>query len=118
MALTRGSSLLVVALASLSACTAPLKLAKDDSAVVLAHQSLTAPNPGERGSYAVKFLTYGSGTDKQRPEYGAQVTIKTKTVVPCQPCHRPICTMNDHRCMRDIPASDVVAEAERVLAIS
>jgi heptosyltransferase-2 len=24
--------------------------------------------------------------------------------------------MNDHRCMRDIPASDVVAIAERVLA--
>jgi heptosyltransferase-2 len=24
--------------------------------------------------------------------------------------------MNDHRCMRDIPASDVVATAERVLA--
>ncbi|MGN6118046.1 MAG: lipopolysaccharide heptosyltransferase II [Nitrobacter sp.] len=43
-------------------------------------------------------------------------TIQTKTVVPCQPCHRPVCTMNDHRCMRDIPASDVVAIAERVLA--
>ena len=52
------------------------------------------------------------------PLNGLAATIKTKTVVPCQPCHRPICTMNDHRCMRDIPASDVVAEAERVLAIS
>ncbi|MGC1562488.1 MAG: lipopolysaccharide heptosyltransferase II, partial [Bradyrhizobium sp.] len=39
----------------------------------------------------------------------------TRTVVPCQPCHRPICTMNDHRCMRDIPASDVVVLAARVL---
>ena len=43
-------------------------------------------------------------------------TIQTKTIVPCQPCHRPICTMNDHRCMRDIPASDVVDAARRVLA--
>ena len=43
-------------------------------------------------------------------------TIQTKTTVPCQPCHRPVCTMNDHRCMRDIPASDVVTIAERVLA--
>jgi heptosyltransferase-2 len=42
-------------------------------------------------------------------------TVQTKTVVPCQPCHRPVCTMNDHRCMRDIPASDVVAIAKRVL---
>ena len=34
----------------------------------------------------------------------------------CQPCQRPVCTMNDHRCMRDIPASDVVDTAQRVLA--
>jgi heptosyltransferase-2 len=50
------------------------------------------------------------------PLNGLAATIQTKTVVPCQPCHRPVCTMNDHRCMRDIPASDVVAVAERVLA--
>jgi len=43
-------------------------------------------------------------------------TVQTRTVVPCQPCHRPICTMNDHRCMREIPASDVVDIAQRVLA--
>jgi heptosyltransferase-2 len=50
------------------------------------------------------------------PLNGLAATVQTKTVVPCQPCHRPVCTMNDHRCMRDIPASDVVAIAERVLA--
>jgi heptosyltransferase-2 len=49
------------------------------------------------------------------PLNGLAATIKTKTEVPCQPCHRPICTMNDHRCMRDIPASDVVAAARRIL---
>jgi len=49
------------------------------------------------------------------PLNGLAATVQTKTVVPCQPCHRPICTMNDHRCMRDIPASDVVTIAERVL---
>ncbi|HVV41631.1 MAG TPA: lipopolysaccharide heptosyltransferase II [Nitrobacter sp.] len=43
-------------------------------------------------------------------------TIQTRTFVACQPCHRPVCTMNDHRCMRDIPASEVAAIAERVLA--
>ena len=42
------------------------------------------------------------------PLNGLAATVQTKTVVPCQPCHRPVCTMNDHRCMRDIPASDVV----------
>jgi heptosyltransferase II len=50
------------------------------------------------------------------PLNGLAATVQTKTVVPCQPCHRPICTMNDHRCMRDIPASDVATIAERVLA--
>jgi heptosyltransferase II len=50
------------------------------------------------------------------PLNGLAATVQTKTVVPCQPCHRPVCTMNDHRCMRDIPASDVAAEAARVLA--
>ena len=50
------------------------------------------------------------------PLNGLAATVQTKTVVPCQPCHRPVCTMNDHRCMRDIPASDVVDIAQRVLA--
>jgi heptosyltransferase-2 len=49
------------------------------------------------------------------PLNGLAATVQTKTVVPCQPCHRPVCTMNDHRCMRDIPASDVVATTMRVL---
>jgi heptosyltransferase-2 len=50
------------------------------------------------------------------PLNGLAATIQTKTVVPCQPCHRPVCRMNDHRCMRDIPAFDVVATAQRVLS--
>jgi len=50
------------------------------------------------------------------PLNGLAATVQTKTTVPCQPCHRPVCTMNEHRCMRDIPASDVAALAERVLA--
>src|SRR3954463_9512668 len=50
------------------------------------------------------------------PLNGLAATVQTRTVVPCQPCHRPVCTMNDHRCMRDIAASEVVATAERVLS--
>jgi heptosyltransferase-2 len=50
------------------------------------------------------------------PLNGLAATVQTKTLVPCQPCHRPVCTMNDHRCMRDISASDVVAIAGRILA--
>jgi len=49
------------------------------------------------------------------PLNGLAATVQTKTTVPCQPCHRPVCTMNDHRCMRDIPALDVVETVQRVL---
>jgi len=37
-------------------CTQALQLTKDDSPVVLSHQLISAPNPGERGSFAVKAL--------------------------------------------------------------
>jgi heptosyltransferase II len=50
------------------------------------------------------------------PLNGLAATIRAKTSIPCRPCHRPVCTMNDHRCMSDIPAAEVVAIAEQVLA--
>jgi heptosyltransferase-2 len=50
------------------------------------------------------------------PLNGLAATVQTKTPPPCEPCQRTICTMNDHACMRSIPASDVVAIAEQVLA--
>ncbi len=50
------------------------------------------------------------------PLNGLAATVQTRTPPPCEPCQRTICTMNDHACMRGIPASEVVAIAERVLA--
>lgn len=46
----------------------------------------------------------------------AATVRQTKSKLPCQPCQRTVCTMNDHRCMRDIAADEVVGIAERVLA--
>lgn len=74
---SRGWLLTIVALA---ACAQPLKLSPDDSRVVLAHQLLDAPNPADRGPFAVKTLYYGSGTDKQRSYYRDSVAIRTKAV--------------------------------------
>lgn len=42
-------------------------------------------------------------------------TVQTQTIVPCQPCHTPVCTMNNHACMRDIPALDVADIIESVM---
>jgi len=41
--------------------------------------------------------------------------VRTTTHVPCQPCHRPVCTMNDHLCMTSISADAVVDTATRIL---
>lgn len=37
-------------------------------------------DPTQPGSYAVKTLTYGSGTDHRRPEYGKNVSLRTEPV--------------------------------------
>lgn len=71
---------LILAAGLAAACTQALKLTKDDSPTVLSHQMLTAPNPGEKGTYTVKTMYYGSGTDKRRKEFRDSVTIKTRTV--------------------------------------
>ncbi len=41
---------------------------------------LTLPSPTERGPLAFDSLTYGSGTDLRRPEYGPSVAIRTSSV--------------------------------------
>ncbi|MBO0323108.1 hypothetical protein J0X14_12440 [Muricauda sp. CAU 1633] len=37
-------------------------------------------DPSQKGSFEVEVFTYGSGTDKKRPEYAEGVKIKTSTV--------------------------------------
>jgi heptosyltransferase II len=53
--------------------------------------------------------------DQWAPLNGLAATVQTRSVVPCQPCHRPVCTMNEHRCMRDISPSEVATSALRLL---
>jgi len=42
--------------------------------------ALEADNPAEPGSYDVRRLSYGSGTDLHRPAYGAEVDVETEPV--------------------------------------
>ncbi len=71
----------VLALALLAAaCRGTLQLAPDDSGTVLSRQLLDAPDPGQPGPYAVKYLTYGSGTDRNRAAYRDSVAFRTKSV--------------------------------------
>jgi len=41
--------------------------------------------------------------------------IQSKTDVPCRPCHKPVCRMQHHACMRDISTGEVIEVAQRVL---
>ena len=36
-------------------------------------------------------------------------TIETETKVDCRPCHKPVCKLAHHRCMRDIPPEQLLA---------
>jgi len=74
------SSLPAVVLAASACIQQPMKLTKDDSPVVLAHQAISAPNPGLNGTLTVRTLVYGSGTDKRRSAFRDSVALKTRTV--------------------------------------
>jgi hypothetical protein len=43
-------------------------------------EALSIENPGERGGYEVDSLTYGSGEDRRRPEFGDEVVWTSKTL--------------------------------------
>jgi heptosyltransferase-2 len=43
-------------------------------------------------------------------------TIETRTQLPCRPCHKPVCRLEHHRCMRDIPAEQVLEAVRQALA--
>lgn len=47
---------------------------------VLDDRTLDLPNPGLPGAYEVLTLTYGSGTDKRRDEFGAGVDLVSRSV--------------------------------------
>jgi len=67
-------------LLALGGCMGALKLAPDDSDSVLNRHLLDAPSPLESGSFGVGALYYGSGSDKNRPEYRDSVAFTTPRV--------------------------------------
>jgi hypothetical protein len=78
-----GNRILIAAtlpLLALAACRGSLQVSPNDAATVLAHQALTAPDPGLPGPYTVGTFYYGSGTDRNRAEYRDSVTLVTEPV--------------------------------------
>jgi outer membrane lipoprotein-sorting protein len=42
--------------------------------------TLSMPDPSLKGSHVVMEMTYGSGTDKRRPEFGKNANLRTRSV--------------------------------------
>jgi heptosyltransferase-2 len=42
--------------------------------------------------------------------------IETGSELPCRPCHKPVCRLAHHRCMRDIAVDQVIIAARKALA--
>jgi lipopolysaccharide heptosyltransferase II len=42
--------------------------------------------------------------------------IETASLLPCRPCHKPVCRLGHHRCMRDIPVDQIAAAVQSALA--
>ena len=66
--------------ASLAACYAPMVFTESDADVVLDTRALVGASPAEAGPYEVGYLTYGSGTDRNRGGFADSVAIVTDSV--------------------------------------
>jgi heptosyltransferase II len=42
--------------------------------------------------------------------------IETKKALACRPCHKPVCRLGHHLCMRDIAVGDVRAATQAAIA--
>ncbi len=71
-------ALLIVGLVVLVRPGEPPNPAMDDFR--LEDRTLDLANPGKPGDYVVQTLTYGSGKDLRRPEYGATVDLVSRSV--------------------------------------
>jgi dienelactone hydrolase len=80
MSSMRHPPLVLAAVLSLAGCYPALKLEPNDADVVLSSHTIAAPDPGVHGRFDVRKLYYGSGTDRNRPEFRDSVTLQTDSV--------------------------------------
>jgi len=74
------AGVLGAALASFGCATGSLDVTPSDHATVLADQAIEGESPATPGPYSVGYLTYGSGTDKNRAAYRDSVAFRTDSV--------------------------------------
>jgi heptosyltransferase-2 len=68
-------------------------------------------------AYDLPIVCLIGPTDPAYTNYCLERTVLLRRDLPCVPCQRKVCPLGHHRCMRDIQVDEVVAAAERLLAV-
>ncbi len=71
---------LLAGVVAFTSCRQPLRLVPSDADRVLAHRTITAPNPGVQGARAVRTLYYGAAGNARRPAFRDSATYRTGSV--------------------------------------
>lgn len=76
---------LILGLTALGALTfGMIRTPKDPNPTLASYQlagaTLNLPDPGRPGPFKVRYMTYGSGADRYRPEYAAKATWRSRAV--------------------------------------
>jgi len=70
--------------------------------------------------YAVAFdvptVVIMGPTDPRYTASNLEQTVVVRKELPCSPCHKKICPLQHHQCMRDIKPAEVFAAAEALLS--
>jgi lipopolysaccharide heptosyltransferase II len=70
--------------------------------------------------YAVAFnvptVVIMGPTDPRYTASNLEQTVIVRKELPCSPCHKKICSLQHHQCMRDIKPAEVFAAAETLLS--
>src|SRR5262249_37670435 len=91
---------------------AVLALAAADAAV--SNDSRLLPAPPALGPPSVGILGPTSPGHWAPPNPLAAV-MEPATELACRPCHKPVCRLRHHRCMRDIPPEQVLAAVRQAV---
>lgn len=67
-------------------------------------------------AFSIPTVCIMGPTDPRYTNYCLDETVLIRKDLDCSPCHRKVCPLQHHACMRDITVAEVVAAGEQLLA--
>jgi heptosyltransferase-2 len=98
--------------------TDPVLLLSHLKALVRRARLLVTTDTGPRHiavAFGVPVVCLIGPTDRRYTDYALDETIVIRKDIECAPCHRKVCPLGHHNCMRWIEVDEVVAACERLL---